>query len=161
MLMLENSLEHMKNRNCVGFCHRILQRLVAYLWWNFFSSHHHIIITNFIKSTSRLSHLSTPSLIFLIVVCMDFYFIIFLAIQSISISLCILTQAFSKDKTSSLFLFSPLKHSLHVSAFCPDHMVSDIWLTKTQNRSQNKNTQLSLSPKFSQRKWEPSPKGGW
>ena len=78
MLMLENSLEHMKNRNCVGFCHRILQRLVAYLWWNFFSSHHHIIITNFIKSTSRLSHLSTSSLIFLIVVCMDFYFLFFL-----------------------------------------------------------------------------------
>ena len=45
MLMLENSLEHMKNRNCVGFCHRILQRLVAYLWWNFFlllpAYHHH------------------------------------------------------------------------------------------------------------------------
>ena len=46
------------------------------------------------------------------------------------ISLCILTQAFSKDKTSSLFLFSPLKHSLHVSALRPDHMVSDKLLTK-------------------------------
>ena len=64
-----------------------------------------------------------------------------------------------KTEPQSFHLFSPLKHSLHVSAFRPNHMVSDIWLTKTQNRSQNKHTQLSLSPKFSQRKWEPSPKG--
>ena len=50
--------------------------------------------------------------------------------HSSKISFCILTQAFSKDKTSSLFLFSPLKHSLHVSALRPDHMVSDKLLTK-------------------------------
>ena len=43
----------------------------------------------------------------------------------LAISFSILSQAFSKDRTSSFCLFSPLKHSLHVSAVRPGHMVSD------------------------------------
>ena len=49
------------------------------------------------------------------------------SIFSEQISLCILSQAFSKDRTSSLYLFSPLKHPLHVSALRPDDMVSEHW----------------------------------
>ena len=46
----------------------------------------------------------------------------------IHIPLSYFSQAFTKDRTSSFYLFSPLKQSYHVLAVRPGHMVSDLRL---------------------------------
>ena len=76
-----------------------------------------------------------------------------------SISLSISSQAFSKDRTSSfVYIFSS---QTSITCFGIPPWSHGIWfMTDKNSRSQNKQTQLSLSPEISQRKWEPSPRGG-
>ena len=75
------------------------------------------------------------------------------------VSLSISSQAFSKDRTSSfVYIFSS---QTSITCFGIPPWSHGIWFVTDKNpRSQNKQTQLSLSPEISQRKWEPSPKGG-
>ena len=55
------------------------------------------------------------------------------------------------------FLLSNIHNMFRHSALITWYLIYD-W-QKNHNRSQNKQTQLSLSSKIGQRKWEPSPKG--